>query len=196
MNHPFRGVGLLNLESLVIPELTIAAGHRVTSALQIFKNMTLSGFNETKCAKVEFNFDKNTLKLDCIVPHFRLDFHYELHGQIFLVSVYGNGTGWAVLQDSHFEVSYQLGEYENKGKTYFNIINQQLSVQPRSIDFDLKNLFDGDEEAADRFKKMLKENALEVYGDVKSGYDEAFGIIFATIFDRLLTKVPVSKLFG
>ncbi|XP_063930322.1 protein takeout-like [Zophobas morio] len=195
MDHPFKEVGLLNLESFVIPELTVAAGSRVLVAQQTLKNMTLSGFNETKCTKVEFDFDKNTLKLDCVVPHFRFDFSYELNGQILLVSIYGNDTGWVVMQDSHFELSYQLGEYEKKGKKYFNIVNHQLKIQPRSIDFDLRNLFDGDEEAADRVKKILKDNALEIYKDIHSGYDAAFGKVFATIFERFLTRVPVSNLF-
>ncbi|KAJ3651243.1 hypothetical protein Zmor_017294 [Zophobas morio] len=196
LNRPFRKVNLLGMEPLEIPELTIAAGSRIVFTQQIFKHLKLSGFNETTCSKVEFDVDTKTLKLDCVVPHFRLDFEYELHGQVFLISVYGKGTGWAILQDNHLVLSFNFGEYEKKGKKYYNVIKEELYMQPRKIDFDLKNLFDGDEKAADRFLKIARTNILEMYDDVRSGYQEAFGKIFGFILDGLLTKVPVADLFG
>ena len=91
---------------------------------------------------------------------------------------------------------FTLGQYEKNGRQYYNVIKQQLTTSPRAIDFEFENLFDGDQESAGRFNKILKENVLEVYEDVKSGYDEAFGRMFAFVFDRFLTRVPVVYLFG
>ena len=101
-----------------------------------------------------------------------------------------------ILDDNQLGLTFKLGEYEKKGKTYFSILHQQLSMQPRVIDFDVNNLFDGDEESADRVKKILKENVLEIYGDLRHGYEEAFGKIFAYIFEKVLENVPVSDIFG
>lgn len=101
-----------------------------------------------------------------------------------------------IVVDNHLELTLKLGEYEKKGQKYYNVVKQQLSMLMRDVDFDLGNLFDGDKEAADRVKKIMKENALEIYGDVRSGYEEAFGLVFASIFDRLLGKVPAAYLFG
>mgnify|MGYP005985285769 CR=1 FL=1 len=101
-----------------------------------------------------------------------------------------------LLGDNQLGLTFKLGEYEKNGQKYFNILSQQLDMQPRDLDFDLQNLFDGDEEAADRVKKIFKQNALDIYHDVKSGYEEAFGKVFAYLFEKILEKVPVSNIFG
>ncbi|XP_063930417.1 protein takeout-like isoform X2 [Zophobas morio] len=196
MDHPIKKLGLVSLESLVIPSLIIDSGSQYVATKQIFKNLKLSGFNETSCSKAGFNYTENTLNLECVVPNFRLDFNYELHGQIMMLSVYGNGTGWSIFRDNQLGLTFKLGEYEKNGQKYFNILSQQLDMQPRDLDFDLQNLFDGDEEAADRVKKIFKQNALDIYHDVKSGYEEAFGKVFAYLFEKILEKVPVSNIFG
>ena len=48
-------------------------------------------------------------------------------------------------------------------------------MQPRDTDFNLQNLFDGDEELANRMLNLLKENVIELFGDLRPGYEEAFG---------------------
>ncbi|XP_063930464.1 uncharacterized protein LOC135142650 [Zophobas morio] len=196
MNRPLKEVNLLNLEPLEIPAMTVAAGSQILYSQQVFKNMKVSGFNETTCSKVEFDSATKILKLDCTVPRFRLEFDYELNGRLFLVSLYGKGSGWAVFVGNRMTLTFKLGEYEKKGKKYYNVVKQELKMRMTDIEFDLQNLFDGDEEAADRVKKIIRENALEIFGDVKPGYEEAFGLIFASIFDRFLGKVPAAYLFG
>ncbi|KAJ3651242.1 hypothetical protein Zmor_017293 [Zophobas morio] len=196
LNHPFNEVNLLAIEPLEIPSLSIAAGSRIVFTQQNYKNLKFSGFNETTCSKVEFDVDTKTLKLDCVVPRFRIEFDYDLHGQVLLIPLYGKGSGWSIFHDNHLVLTFKFGEYEKKGKKYYNIIKNELLMQPREIEIDADNLFDGDEEAAERFKKILRENILDVYDDVKSGYEEAYGKIFAFILDGLLMKVPVADLFG
>ncbi|KAJ3651252.1 hypothetical protein Zmor_017302 [Zophobas morio] len=196
MDRPIKKLGLVNLEPLIIPSLIIDSGSQYVATKQIFKNMKLSGFNETSCSKAEFNYNEKTLNLECVVPNFRADYNYEIHGQIMLVSVYGNGTGWSILRENQVRLTFKFGEYEKNGKKHFNILHQQLHMQPRDVDFDLQNLFDGDEEAARRLNKIMKENVLEIYYDIKDGYEEAFGKIFAYIFEKILEKVPIFDIFG
>ncbi|KAJ3651256.1 hypothetical protein Zmor_017306 [Zophobas morio] len=197
MDHPIKELGLIRLEPVVIPSLIIDAGSQYVTSKQIFENLKLSGFNETSCSKVEFSYKEKTLSLECVVPNFRMDFNYEVHGQVMLASVYGNGTGWIIFRnDDHLGLTFKFGEYKNKGKTYFNIVSQQLNMQPRDIDFDFQNLFDGDEELADRMKTLLRDNVLELYDDLRTGYEEAFGKVFAYIFEKILEKVPVFDIFG
>lgn len=69
-------------------------------------------------------------------------------------------------------------------------------MSPKLIKFDLQNLFNGDKALADNVLKVLNENWEEVFGDVKSGYENAFSQIFTGIFSRLLDRVSVDDLFG
>ncbi|KAJ3651259.1 hypothetical protein Zmor_017309 [Zophobas morio] len=196
MNRPIKKLGVLGLQPLVIPSLIIDAGSQFLVAQQIYKDMKLSGFNETSCSKAEFDYKNKTLNLECVVPNFRMDFHYEVHGKVMMVTIYGNGTGWLLFHNNELGLSFKFGEYEKKGNTYFNILSQQLRMQPTDIDFDLQNLFDGDEESTLRMKKILKENALDIYNEVRAGYEEAYGKVFAYVFEKILEKVPVPEIFG
>ncbi|XP_063930459.1 protein takeout-like [Zophobas morio] len=196
MNRPSKKLGLVSMEPLVIPLMIMDAGNQFVTAQHTYKNMRVSGFNETTCSKAEFNYTEKTLNLECVVPHFRMDFNYEGRGQIMMISAYGNGTGWFLLSDNQLGLTFKFGEYEKKGKTYFNIIHQELRMQPKDFDFDLQNMFDGDEQSADRLKQVLKENARELYEDVRPGYEEAFGKVFASIFEKILGRVPIVDIFG
>ena len=53
MDRPVKKLGLLSLEPLVIPSMIIEAGSQFVATKQIFKNLKLSGFNETSCPKAE-----------------------------------------------------------------------------------------------------------------------------------------------
>ncbi|XP_063930324.1 uncharacterized protein LOC135142537 [Zophobas morio] len=172
------------------------AGSQYVHTKQIFKNLKLSGFNETSCSKAEFNYNEKILDLECVVPNFRMDFNYDIHGEVLKVPVYGNGTGWIIFRDNQFRLTFELGEYEKNGEKYFNIVHQQLKMQAKDIDFDVQNLFDGDEESASRVKKLIKDNILELFDDIKPGYEEAFGKIFAYIFEQILEKVPIYDIFS
>ena len=51
MNRPIKNLGLVNREPLIIPSLIIDAGSQYVHTKQIFKNLKLSGLNETSCSK-------------------------------------------------------------------------------------------------------------------------------------------------
>jgi hypothetical protein len=81
-----------------------------------------------------------------------------------------------------------LEEYEKKNKKYYKVVKNTLLIEPQGLHYKLDNLFNGD--------KALGDNGKEVYADVKTSYEEAFGKIFATVSDNLLTRVPVAELFS
>ncbi|KYB26932.1 Protein takeout-like Protein [Tribolium castaneum] len=134
--------------------------------------------------------------MGCLSPVVIMDFDYEINGQILLLPIFGDGPGSIILDHIKVDIIFQLEEYERKNKKYYKIVNTGLTMSPKLIKFDLKNLFHGDKALGDNVLKVLNENWEEVFADVKSGYEEAFGQIFASIFSRLLEKISISELFG
>lgn len=65
---------------------------------RVLKWSELTRFRITVINSAIFRFDTDSkiLKLDCVVPNFRLEFDYEINGQILQISVYGKGSGWGV----------------------------------------------------------------------------------------------------
>jgi hypothetical protein len=48
---------------------------------------------------------------------------------------------------------------------------------------------------SDNIHQVMNENWKEVFGDVKSGYEEAFGKIFTSVLSNFLSRVPITELF-
>jgi hypothetical protein len=89
-----------------------------------------------------------------------------------------------------------LEEYEKKNKKYYKVVKNTLLIEPQGLHYKLDNLFNGDKALGDNINQVLNDNGKEVYADVKTSYEEAFGKIFATVSDNLLTRVPVAELFN
>jgi hypothetical protein len=76
------------------------------------------------------------------------------------------------------------------------VTQKKLLIEPQRLHFKLDNLFNGDKTLGDNINQVMNDNWKEVYGDVKSSYEEAFGKIFASVFDNLLARVPIAELFN
>lgn len=76
------------------------------------------------------------------------------------------------------------------------VVNTKLSINPSLVTFNFDNLFDGDENLGNNINKVVNDNWKEVFGDVKSNYEEAFATIIQSLFNNLLGKVPIAELFN
>jgi hypothetical protein len=76
------------------------------------------------------------------------------------------------------------------------VVKNKLLIDLQRMNFKLDNLFNGDKALGDNLNQLMNDNWKELYIDVKSSYEEAFGKIFASVFDNLLARVPIAQLFG
>ncbi|RZC34513.1 takeout-like [Asbolus verrucosus] len=196
LTQPIKEVNLPNLEPLEVPSLIIGAGHGAVAFSQNYKNLQVSGFSKTECSKFDMNFESKVVTMECQAPQIRMEFQYEINGKILLLPIYGKGPGTITLDNIKEVLTFNLEEYEKKNKKFFKVVGSKLVMEPGLIHFQLDNLFDGDKVLGENILKVLNENWKEVYGDVQSSYEHAFGQIFTSIFSNLLAKVPVSELFG
>ncbi|XP_063930314.1 protein takeout-like [Zophobas morio] len=183
-------------EPLDVAALTIDAGSGPMGTKQVYKNLKTAGLEEITCSKAGFDFDKKRLSLQCLIPRYELTFDYELSGKILVLPITGRGPGLIILHDYKLGLVFDLKEYEKKGRRYYQVVGHKLDIDPKLIEVKLDNLFDGDKALGDGMNQVMNENWKELFEDVKASYSEAFGSIFASIFNRLLAKVPISELFG
>ena len=101
-----------------------------------------------------------------------------------------------IVDDYKLGLVFDLKEYEKKGRRYYQVVGHKLDIDPKLIEVKLDNLFDGDKALGDGMNQVMNVNWKELFEDVKASYSEAFGSIFASIFNRLLAKVPINELFG
>ncbi|KAJ3618506.1 hypothetical protein MTP99_006486 [Tenebrio molitor] len=194
LDKPFKQVGLPSLEPLEIPAVTIEAGTGAVGLQQNFKNVKIYGFTKPESTKFEIDLEKKTAKLEMIVPEIKILAEYDVNGKILLLPVYGEGPGTVIMKNMHGKLTFTFEEYEKKGEKHLKIIEGKLKMQPESVHFNFENLFNGDKALGDNINKVMNENWEEVFSDVKSSYEDAFGQIVTGLFNGLLAKVPISEL--
>jgi hypothetical protein len=158
------------------------------------------------------DLEKKTAKLEMIVPEIKILAEYDVNGKILLLPVYGEGPGTVIMskkflcwtfhvlnvylfpENMHGKLTFTFEEYEKKGEKHLKIIEGKLKMQPESVHFNFENLFNGDKALGDNINKVMNENWEEVFSDVKSSYEDAFGQIVTGLFNGLLAKVPISEL--
>ncbi|KAJ3651230.1 hypothetical protein Zmor_017281 [Zophobas morio] len=196
LNHARPSVGLIGLEPLEIPFMSIAPGGGPASFSHNYTNLKLSGLTQGKVSKFDVDFDKKIIYFDFTVPHLRLDFMYDATGKILVLPIDGHGPGIIDLSDLLLSFTFDLEEYEKNDKKYYKIIGSRLTLEPKLIHYNLDNLFNGDERLGKQINDVLNDNWSDIFSDLKSSYEESFNKIFTNTFDRLLGKVPVDEIFG
>ncbi|KAJ3651227.1 hypothetical protein Zmor_017278 [Zophobas morio] len=145
LNHAIPSVGLIGLEPLEIPFMSIAPGGGPASFSHNYTNLKLSGLTQGKVSKFDVDFDKKNICFVFTVPHLRLDFMYDATGKILVLPIDGHGPGVIDLSDLLLSFTFDLEEYEKNGKKYYKIIGSRLTLEPKLIHYKLDNLFNGDE---------------------------------------------------
>ncbi|KAH0821936.1 hypothetical protein GEV33_000855 [Tenebrio molitor] len=197
LNVEKKEVGLPSFEPLEVPSLAIGAGTGPVQFSQNYKDFKLSGFTKVDSLKANrMDFEKKILELDIDFPEIVMNFEYKFKGRILVLPIEGEGPGRINLHKPKFLLNLHLEEYEKKNKKYYKVTQKKLLVEPQMLNFKLDNLFNGDKVLGDNINRVMNDNSKEMYADLRSSYEEAFGKIFVAVFDNLLTRVPIAQLFA
>ncbi|XP_044260426.1 protein takeout-like [Tribolium madens] len=194
LNKPIKEANLPSLEPLEVPSLTIGAGSGPVGLEQKFKNVKIYGFTKPTTTRFELDLEKKSAHLECDFDEVKLIADYDINGKILLLPVYGSGPAQVILEKVHGIENFTLEEYEKKGKKHLKVVSEVLSLDPSLIKFNFDNLFNGDKALGDNINQVVNENWKEVWGDIKSSYEDAFGQIIMGLFNNLLAKIPIEEL--
>lgn len=185
------------LQPLLVGSMKIARGSGPVGFDQIYddaKIFNIPNFTYLKVTDVNY---KDPDKLHCY-----FDAHYNNitfasnftgNGNILSIPIKVNGPFIVELKDTFakFEITYIF--IEKKGKRHLQVKEFKTDLNPKMIHYDLKN------NAPDEFKidinAILNDNALDVFTDVKPGYDQAIGLILKNTCNQFFVKVPYEELF-
>lgn len=84
---------------------------------------------------------------------------------------------------------------QKKGKEFIKIVNYTVTLYPERVEFKFDNLFNGDERLGKEINRVLNENQDAVFGDVRGGYEQSFGLIFQDLANRLFNRVALKDVF-
>lgn len=74
-------------------------------------------------------------------------------------------------------------------------MSYDINVTPKDCHLEFRNLFNGDERLAGPVTKVIEENSLELFKDVKGGIEKAYGEALKQITKRFFDTYPVNEIF-
>ncbi|RZC42392.1 takeout, partial [Asbolus verrucosus] len=130
-----------------------------------------------------------------LTPKVVMEADYTMNGQLLLFPINGHGKCKNVLYDVQGEFKAKCEKYMKKNKRHVRVSDFDFKVKPKSVVFDFENIVDGNEQLSKQVVKTLNENALDVYADVGSAFDEVMGTIWKQTINQVFSRVPEEELF-
>ncbi|XP_047531427.1 uncharacterized protein LOC125067092 [Vanessa atalanta] len=156
------GIPELGVESTDPQALDYIEGNLSMLKYKLY-NSTLFGYKLCKIENLKFNDDYN-VQCDAKCPKFSMNGQYEMEGRLIKLPIKGKGDYLLSSPDYLINVNTELERVkETDGKTHFVIKNMTFVAQPLSgLQFEFKNLFNGQKDLAEAVHKYAVENWKEV----------------------------------
>ncbi|XP_041986129.1 circadian clock-controlled protein daywake-like [Aricia agestis] len=129
-----------------------------------FYNATISHMDECKISDLKFNRDtlKTQFKMSC--PKVVIETDYETSGQLLVVPVHGKGDAKIVTGRYNFVFNCE-GKMVDR---HYSIRSCSFAVDAvEKINFDINNLFDGNQQLSKAFHDFLHDNWKDSHDFVK-----------------------------
>lgn len=132
---------------------------------------------------------------EAITPVMEFLGDYTMDGRVLVLPVTGKGKSNITmigLVTTHELIAEPITK---KGEIYMKLKDYKISFTPKRVYMSFTNLFNGDKALGDNMNHFLNENWEIVFNELKSGYEETFGLVFKEVTNKIFTKVPMRKIF-
>ena len=95
-----------------------------------------------------------------------------------------------------FKYSFNLKKVEKNGKTYAELHNVKLHLKPELVQFQFKNLFNGDRALGDNMNKFMNDNWSDIYQELEPSFTKGLSLISKQMINNVLSKYPHETFFA
>ncbi|XP_066144970.1 protein takeout-like [Euwallacea fornicatus] len=197
-----KELGFPIIEPFYVEKLELVADPKKSVKLsQQYEHIYMHGFTNSEVTKFNLNFGipgKSACewKMEIYTPISRMEANYKLTGQILLFPINGHGKCNVTLINLRNQHSAQCETYTKKGKTYLRLTRYTINMKADNCHFDFPNIIPGNEQISKEVGKIVNENSLEIFQDVKSGFEQMLSKLHKDAANNILTKFPEEELFG
>lgn len=196
MKDGLREFGILPLDPLAVNSLSISEGaDRPVNLKQEFRNIKILHVTDSTVKMYKTDINKLILRSEVFTPSLEFLADYTISGRILILPVTGNGKSNITM--TNVTTKHELfGEpIMKKGELYMKLKEYKVTFSPERVYMNFENLFNGDKILADNMNAFLNENWEIVFNELKSGYEDTFGLVFKDITNKLFTKIPLRTIF-
>ncbi|KAK3929110.1 Protein takeout [Frankliniella fusca] len=193
-----RELGVFRLDPLFISKVVIDQGNGPVSIDLQFTDLHIHGLKD---AKIKDDMNASTTKpiyfsgKTQIAKGITLKGQYKVNGKVLVLPIQGEGECELNLENVSALFALHCHEETKDGLRYLNIDDFKFTFDTTLLKIRLENLFKGNKELSNNMNTFLNENWKEILQELKPGIQDAFGIAFKEITNRIFSKVPVQNLF-
>lgn len=194
-----REFGIPPMEPLELEKLDIQTEPGNSVALnQFYKNVKLSGLSDSKILKFGSKPVPNACPswdIEGYTPMTRMEADYSLTGQILVFPLNGHGKCNVTLYNITNHQKANCEQYTKNGKSYIRLKNYSMNMTVEKCVFHFENLFPGNEQISNEIEKTINENFMDIFREVKHGFEEVFSTLHQDAANNVFSKVPVDDLY-
>ncbi|PNF31908.1 hypothetical protein B7P43_G07903 [Cryptotermes secundus] len=185
---------LIPLDPLNIPRLELREGGGNFRFEQVLTNVTIHGLGAFKLLNVKADTDNLTLDMHMLTPFMRFDAYYEMEGKVLVVPLSGKGDCVVNFTDVTTIAHTQLELVTRDGDQYLNVQKVEWNIDAENCHFHFNNLFGGDKALGANTNAFLNKNWREAFDTFKYLAEEAFGILFRDLTNRVYRHFTYKEL--
>lgn len=186
---------LVPLEPLVIPRLEFNEGTGNFRFSQVLTNVTIRGLGAFRLRNVKMDLSTLTLDLDILTPSMVFNADYEMDGRILLVPLNGKGDCVLNFTDVTTAARTVYKVVNRDGQEFLDVEDIKWTIDAGHCSIYFNNLFGGDKILGDTTNRFLNANWREALKTYKYLPEEAFGVLFKDLTNKVLKHFPYKEIF-
>ncbi|KAB0796070.1 hypothetical protein PPYR_10131 [Photinus pyralis] len=186
-----------SIAPLRIESLSIAQGSGPVNLVQNYTDVRYHYYELTTVTNVEATITDTEFRVrqETFAKNITFLANYKFDGNILTIPVVGEGKSSIVIGDVNISMDFIGDVIERDGERYVQIQTVKVGLNPATGTYKFENLFGGDDQKAEILHRVLNENAIEIFNDVRVGYEESVGQVVKKTINSIFAKVPFKDLF-
>ncbi|KAJ8958529.1 hypothetical protein NQ318_002324 [Aromia moschata] len=186
------------LEPFVVEKIEIEGqATSSTSLIQKYENIRMYGIADgVRITNMKIDIDKGcSWEFDAFSPVVTMEADYTIKGQVVVFPINSHGKCNITLNNLMNKNSMTCEKYVKNDKTYIKLTNYTMNMKPEKISFYFGNIFPEDERISAEVLKTLNENSLDIFNEVKPGFERAISFIYMNVANKVFSKIPIDDIF-
>ncbi|XP_062124613.1 protein takeout [Drosophila sulfurigaster albostrigata] len=195
-----KELNLVQLDPLLIKKFSLGKNPKSPVNIDLtFTNANLLGLSDAQVKKVTpFSKDlSRDITFELMSPRITLTGPYVVDGKVLILPIRGKGDADIVLQQCKVHAVVKLRPV-SKGphQTFAEVVEVKFFLDPSRVTYKFTGLFNGEKAPSENFHALVNESWQEVFNELKADISTAMGLIFKSILNRTLSKLPLEQLFS
>ncbi|KAJ8985216.1 hypothetical protein NQ317_018245, partial [Molorchus minor] len=199
-----RELGIPNLVPLLIDKIEINADSKQPNSLtqkvqkrcHLWDARYVHDQHEVHNYIFLIDLDKDCYwQVDVHHPQIKMESDYEIKGQFITFPINSHGKCNITMKNMANTQHMTCERYTKDGETYLRLKTYTIQLTSEDVSFYFSDVFPQNEHIAVEVNKVLKENSVAVFNDLKPGFEKAFSSIFKEITNSVFSKIPMKYIF-